>query len=176
MRRKPGIKLIQIMKDKKGITLAEVIVASAIFLVLLSALIGYSVYASRSMKVNSTASDSQEKARQILTYISKAVHPSYTVNILSAKPGSLSSSHQYFFAEDGYMKHFDGAHTISINKSILQNLSATFTRGISSKVLTVTINFDGLTTQYTEQVFAENADSSSGSGTTGACLDIKTSP
>jgi hypothetical protein len=171
-----GFRFIQFMKDKKGITLAEIIVTSAIFMVLLSALVGYTVFAARSMKVSTTTSDSQEKARQIFTYVLNKVHPSYTVNILSSKPGSLYSSHQYFFVQDGYLKHFDGAHTININNSALQNLNVSFTRGISNKVLIVTINFDGLASQYTEQILAENADSSAGSGTSGSCLDIKTSP
>lgn len=165
-----------VMKDRRGITLAEIIVASAVFLILITALLGYSFFASKSMTVSTTKSDSQAKARQIMTYVSKTVHPSFTINMLSAKPGSFTNGRQYIYAEDGYLKHYDGAHIIKINNVQLQNLTVTFSRGISNKIMMVTINFNGLASAYSEQVLAENAGTSAGSGANGACLEFKITP
>lgn len=171
-----GTQIKSAMEDKRGITLAEVIVASAVFLILIVALLGYSLFATKTMAASTTKSEGQAKARQILTYISKAVHPSYTINMLSAKPGSFTSGRQYIYAEDGYLKHFDGTHTNRITNDQLQNLMITFTRGVSDKVMMVTINFNGLASAYSEQVLAENAGSSAGTGSTGACLEFKITP
>ncbi len=176
MKRKKGSIITAWIKDRRGITLTEILAASAAFFILLGALLGFSVFATKTMAASTTRSDVQAKARQMMTYAAKAVHPSYTINILSAKPASFTSGRQYLYVEDGYLKHYSGAHTTTINNAPLQNLTVAFSRGVSTKVIIVNISYNGLSSAYSEQVLAENAGTSAGTGTTGTCLEFKITP
>lgn len=162
-------------RDKKGLTMVELVMAAAIFVVVAATALAFFMFTNDIFNMTAGKSDKQNNARIMLIYITQQMQSANRADLLSAKPGSFNPNSEYFYAENGYLKHYENGNVTSINLESLDNLNIGFARQNSNVVINITIDFEGLANAYSRQLFLSNAtEADAGTGTSGACIEFNT--
>ncbi|MGI6142068.1 MAG: immunoglobulin-like domain-containing protein [Caldicoprobacterales bacterium] len=98
--------MLQCIRRKKGITLVELVIAMAIFGLVLSIAFSLYFFAIKTFASGGNQSNVQSEIRLAADYMTKELRNAYKIEILTSLPSPMDPEKRYFYVEDNKIKHF----------------------------------------------------------------------